>query len=156
MGSIDALLWQAQAPLVDVIGLLSKEAKIKKVALATFAAISSLFAIGLCTVSFSSSFLSLPLFGLSFLFFKVASRLKDYDNFAELQIMKQEAKNLDFFKLIQDHQGIEPILVHEIISHSELRLKFQSELKGRSLAKLLEDIPLSSIIKHHLLKREEI
>lgn len=153
---LDHLIWQTQTPIVRLTDFISEQAKVKKIALYVFSSASFFVGGTLALTSFSGTLLSLPFFGLTYLFFKVALRIKDYQDLSALKTFQKEAKDLSFSSLIQEHQGLDPIFIHEILSKKEIREKFQKEHLGKMLSSLLHEYPISYLLKYHLYNESEI
>jgi len=160
--SVEAIVWQAQAPLMELVEGVSAEVKVQRLALVALSFFSATLACSVISsslvgiVTLSTSLLSIPLAALAYLSFQVSSKLKDYNDPLELQSMKEEAKSMGFLELEREHQGVGNIITHDIVEVLDLRAKFLLLHQGKDLAQILQDAPLSYVTKNNLLSKEYI
>ncbi len=157
--NIESIARQAQIPLIEFAKTVSLEIKLQKVALAALSFLSASLACVLVAfslvgmVSLSTSLISFPLIVLAYLSFQSSFRIKDYEDPLELQRMKELAKSMNFLDLVEEHQGIEPILSHNILDLLELRSKFLLQHAGKELADLMQEVTLFYIGKYNLMTK---
>jgi hypothetical protein len=159
---LDAVKNQVETRVLDFADTISSDVKIKKQALTALSSVAAIFALGLVSLTFigtlstTVSLLSLPFLCFSYVIYETADRLKNYDDPFELQLMKSQAVRMSFSDLIEDHEGIDPILEYKIVSLEMLRSKFLTECEGKTLSVIFEKTPLSYVRKYGLLSKEQI
>lgn len=137
------------------------DAKIQKIVLAAFAALSVF--IGVTMVSLAAStviawplgFISIPFFATSVGCCIGAWKIRDYDNPTELAQMKKQAEQLAFSKIVQMH-GLDHIKRHEILSFEQLQKKFAEENETKTLSNMISKWSLSTIVQYDLMPVEKL
>ncbi len=130
--TFDANIRQGQSIFVNLT-----VAKVQRAALYAMACLAPVVT-AIVTRAKENAFLSL--IGSAFCIF-AASRIRDYDDAKELQIMKAAAANMNFHQLAETH-GLETIVKYQIVQ--DLPARFSVAYSG---------VPFSSIIRDYSLER---
>jgi hypothetical protein len=160
--SVDAIVWQAQAPLIDFARGVSSEVRVQRLALKALSLFSASLACIVVASSLagvvvlSTSLLFLPLSALAYLSLQASLKVKDYSDPIELQSMKDEALTMGYLELLSEHESVEKILEHNILDILDLRAKFLLIHKGKNLSQILQDAPLTYVLKNKILTKEYI
>ncbi len=152
---------QPQAPIAKADVRSMTDAKIKRAALVSFAAMTAaggcaLTCAGLASaVSVPVALLSIPLFAASFGLMVAASHTHDYSNPVELKKMKETALTLSFSQLVREH-GLKNIQHYQIVTPERLRQKFLEENCGRSFTYIAKKYSLHTIRTYDLIPLEQL